>query len=608
MDERVNVSGISSQASCVEKAVSKFPEPSHVFNSLMEHQRLEVLFQPVADIASGNVVGFQGTVRGPSNDFLYSPHRLLHLAHQSGKPLEFENLRCQIMALRFAELGLSGKLFITLNADIFLSHKFKDLHVGKFIHQAGLDPEQVVIELSGENIYSAERPSFLQKIVSRYIDLGYQVAISDHGEFFPFLDADIENPPSYAKLNPYLIHDIDKMPEKAQFVQSLLETAQAANCKIIAEGVETRGELLLLRDIGIHLCQGIFIARWQKNPSSALSKEAFGALALHASTEAPDQKDCNPLMEAAHCFHMKDINENVFMHLEENPMLHVAAVVDNKNAPVGLINRASFIDRFARTYQRELYGKKPCTLFMDPEPLIVDRNISIQDLSRLVSMDHRHVSQGFIFTEKGQYVGVGTSQSLIHEITEMQIRAARYANPLSGLPGNLPINEHINNLLNALEPFCVCYCDLNHFKPFNDVYGFSMGDSMIQMTAKILVEICDQHLDFVGHIGGDDFIIIFRSADWEDRCRSGLEKFGKNALSFFRSEDIERGGYVTENRREEEEFHPLTSLSMGAVVVEPGMFESHREIASVAAESKKMAKKNQGNSLYINQRRYCITQ
>lgn len=579
-----------------------------MFNTLMEHQRLEALFQPVADITNGTIIGFQGAVRGPVSDFLHSPLRLRRLAHQSGKSLEFENLCCQITALRFAELGLSGYLFITLNADIFLSHKFKDVQIGKFIHQAGLDTGQVVIELCGENIYSAERPNFLQKIVSRYVDLGYQVAVSDHGEFFPFLEPNLDSPPGYAKLNSYLIHDIDRTPEKAQFIHSLLETAQEANCRIIAEGIETRGESLLLRNIGIHLCQGNFIARWQKNPSSTLSKEAFEALALHTSTTAADQKDCNPLMEAVDRFHLKDINERVFQYLEENPMLHVAAIVDDKNVPVGIINRANFIDRFARPYQRELYGKKSCTLFMDPEPLIVDRNISIQDLSRLVSMDQRHVLQGFIFTERGQYVGVGTSQSLIHEITEMQIRAARYANPLSGLPGNLPINEHIDNLLKASETFCVCYCDLNHFKPFNDVYGFSMGDSMIQMTAKILVEICDQHLDFVGHIGGDDFIIVFRSSDWEDRCRKGLEKFGENALSFFRTEDIERGGYITENRREEEEFHPLTSLSIGAVIVESGMFESHREIALVAAESKKMAKKKQGNSLFINQRRYGISQ
>jgi diguanylate cyclase (GGDEF)-like protein len=240
---------------------------------------------------------------------------------------------------------------------------------------------------------------------------------------------------------------------------------------------------------------------------------------------------------------------------------------------------------------------------MDPEPLIVDRSISIQDLSRLLAEDQRHVSLGFIFTENGLYLGVGTSQKLIHEITEMQIQSARYANPLTGLPGNAPIDEHIDAILANEEIFCVCYFDLDNFKPFNDVYGFSMGDAMIQLTAKVITEQCDEE-DFVGHIGGDDFIALFRSSNWEVRCRAILERFGADVMSFFKQQDIERGGYVVDNRRGEKEFHNLTSLSIGAVPVQPRSFKSHRDIAVIAAESKKMAKKVHGNSLFVNKRDY----
>jgi len=100
------------------------------------------------------------------------------------------------------------------------------------------------------------------------------------------------------------------------------------------------------------------------------------------------------------------------------------------------------------------------------------------------------------------------------------------------LPGNSPIDDQIDFLLAAEEAFTVCYFDLDHFKPFNDVYGFSMGDAMIQMTAKIITELCDHELDFVGHIGGDDFIALFRSADWEARCRAMLTKFGVDVIVF----------------------------------------------------------------------------
>ena len=316
-----------------------------------------------------------------------------------------------------------------------------------------------------------------------------------------------------------------------------------------------------------------------------------------------EHNSIDAILEKAPVFSLENNNEEVFQVFEKNTQLSVVAVTNNK-VPVGLINRSVFINRFARPYQRELYGKKSCSTFMDPEPLIVDKNISIQELSRLLAEDQRHVSLGFIFTENGHYLGVGTSQKLIHEITEMQIQSARFANPLTGLPGNSPIDEHIDTLLAGDEPFCVCYFDLDNFKPFNDVYGFSMGDAMIQMTAKVIGGQCDPEIDFVGHIGGDDFIALFRSTDWETRCRTILERFGADVMSFFAQQDIDRGGYVTENRRGEKEFHNLSSLSVGAVPVQPKVFKSHRDIAAVAAESKKMAKKMHGNSLYINQRDY----
>ena len=311
------------------------------------------------------------------------------------------------------------------------------------------------------------------------------------------------------------------------------------------------------------------------------------------------------VLELAPHFTLEQRNEEVFRAFEQSPQLSVVAVTNNR-LPVGLINRDVFINRYARPYQRELYGRKSCATFMDPEPLVVDRNISIQELSRLLAEDPRHVSLGVIFSENGLYLGVGTSQKLIHKITELQIQSARYANPLTGLPGNLTIEEQIDALLASEAPCCVCYFDLDNFKPFNDVYGFKMGDAMIQMTGKAIAGQCDPELDFVGHIGGDDFIVLFRSTDWEARCRAILETFGVDVMSFFAPGDLERGGYVTESRRGEKEFQKLTSLSVGAVPVKPKEFKSHRDIAVVAAESKKMAKKMPGNSLFINRRNYSV--
>lgn len=580
-------------------------DPVKKLHDVIEHRQMGVLFQPVIDLASSDIIGYEGQIRGPSDDLLHSPVRLYQLAKQTGKLLELENVCCQLTVDSFIEQKLPGILFLRLNVDVFLEHKFKEIHASQAIENAGLDPQRVVISLCVHEPYDVSNPGFLQKIISRYTELGYKVCVEDQGEIFSMLQIQPEITPSCVKINPYLIQDIDKDPIKVQLIKSLLERAGSLGFITIAKGIETRGELLLARELGIALGQGNVIARPGKYPARVTPREICNILATHADDGVahPEHNSINAILEKAPVFTLENNNEEVFQIFEKNPQFSVVAVTNNR-IPVGLLNRSVFINRFARPYQRELYGKKPCSTFMDPEPLIVDRNISIQALSRLLAEDQRHVSLGFIFTENGHYLGVGTSQSLIHEITEMQIQSARYANPLTGLPGNAPIDDQIDTLLASEEQFWVCYFDLDNFKPFNDVYGFSMGDAMIQMTAKVVSEQCDPEVDFVGHIGGDDFIALFRSQDWEERCRTMLENFGVNVTSFFNPQDIERGGYVTENRRGEREFHQLTSLSAGVVPVKPGTFKSHRDIAVVATESKKMAKKMHGNSLFINQRNY----
>ena len=579
-------------------------DPVKKLSDVIEHRRFEVLFQPIIDLAHSKIIGHEGQIRGPSDSLLHSPVRLYRLAKQAGKLLELENTCCQLTVDSFAELKLQGLLFLKLNADVFLEHKFKEVQVAHAVEKSGIDPQRVVITLCVHEPHDVSNPHFIPKIISRYAELGFKVCLEDEGEIFSMLQSQSGMPPSCVKINPYLIQDIDKDPIKVQTIKSLLKHAENSGFITLAEGIETRGELLLAKELGISLGQGCFIARSSKNPLRMTPREVGHILAAHdEKTTHHEHNSIDAIMEKAPVFPLESNNEAVFQVFEKNPQLSVVAVTNNK-VPVGLINRSVFINRFARPYQRELYGKKSCSTFMDPEPLIVDRNISIQELSRLLAEDQRHVSLGFIFTENGLYLGVGTSQKLIHEITEMQIQSARFANPLTGLPGNAPIDEHIDTLLASDDPFCVCYFDLDNFKPFNDVYGFSMGDAMIQLTAKVVSGQCDPEIDFVGHIGGDDFIVLFRSPDWEVRCRTMLEKFGADVMSFFKPQDIERGGYVVENRRGEKEFHNLTSLSIGALPVKSKVFKSHRDIAVVAAESKKMAKKIHGNSLYINQREY----
>lgn len=110
--------------------------------------------------------------------------------------------------------------------------------------------------------------------------------------------------------------------------------------------------------------------------------------------------------------------------------------------------------------------------------------------------------------------------------------------------------------------------------------------------------------DFIGHVGGDDFVLIFFSSpDWKARCEQALKRFEEEIPSFFSPSDIEQGGYYATNRKGNMEFCSLISLSIGAVEIEPGVYPNYLAVAAEAAEVKKKAKAIAGNSFYFDQRK-----
>ena len=287
---------------------------------------------------------------------------------------------------------------------------------------------------------------------------------------------------------------------------------------------------------------------------------------------------------------------------ERDPQLYSIPVVDRQK-PIGIISRYTIFDKLAKQFARELYGKKPCTLFMDHAPLVVEKSMSLQAISNLITnMEPRHLSNGFIITDSGIYLGVSSGHALLREITQMQIDAARYANPLTLLPGNVPINEHMDRLLENHIPSWACYCDLDNFKPFNDVYGFRRGDEVIQFTGKLLQVNIQPELDFVGHVGGDDFILLFQSEDWQERCSNILQSLQKAIPDFYDKVDAELEGIHCEDRQGNKVFHPLISMSIGAVRIDASLFKSHHEISAAISTAKKMAKSIKGNSLFLERR------
>lgn len=185
----------------------------------------------------------------------------------------------------------------------------------------------------------------------------------------------------------------------------------------------------------------------------------------------------------------------------------------------------------------------------------------------------------------------------------------RRVSPLTGLPGNVQIQAEIKKRLLNKEQFAILYIDLDNFKAYNDVYGFLNGDEVIKFTARCIsnhLHDNEEENNFVGHIGGDDFVAITSNIDCEKICQDMILEYEENILSYFNKEDAQRGYLEVPNRKCIIEQFPLTSVSVAVVVVDKGRFHNVLEIGEVAAQVKHLAKSTPGSTYVIDRRKNSI--
>lgn len=183
---------------------------------------------------------------------------------------------------------------------------------------------------------------------------------------------------------------------------------------------------------------------------------------------------------------------------------------------------------------------------------------------------------------------------------------AENANPLTSLPGNNMIHEEITKRIRMNMKFVVVYADLDNFKAYNDNYGIEAGDKAIKLTAEILQEglKLGSHDDFLGHEGGDDFVLITTPAKVEKITNYIITEFDKRVRPLYRKEDLERGYIVAESRDGTIKKFPIMTLSLVGVSNELRTLKSYGEITNICAEVKKKAKAiESGRSKFILDRR-----
>lgn len=569
---------------------------------ILDLGRITTVFQPLFDLRTAEVFAYEALSRvvGPSR--FSGPGELFQAAQHCGMTARLEAL-CRKRSLeRAREMGIEEKLTLNVCPSVLL----KDSGQGGLpdLLEDVMDfRESVILELT-ERFHITNQEAF-RKVAGIYREHGFRIAIDDLGSGFTGFKMLAELEPYLVKIDRYLVAGLQHSPNKRLLLQAVVSYCHKINARVVAEGVETSGELQELCAMGVDLGQGFYLARPNPEPAGCnpRAREQIMSLQPKATPVSESPNSVGSLMRFVEPVSLDTTNEALIEIFQGDDAPSAVPVLDGK-LPVGIVHKTKLFYRLGQRFGYSLFSRKWVDSIVEPV-LVFDAGTPLEEVSRRsMSRDEHAIYDSVVVVQNGDYAGMVTMHHLYERITEQKILLASQANPLTGLPGNNLIKQEIMQRLDNRELFAVIYADLDHFKPFNDYHGFARGDSVIRFLSDLLKR-CVREWDykgFVGHVGGDDFVIVCRAQGVETLCRRILDRFDEEAKTFHDAETVRRGYYEGSDRRGTPRHFPLLSLSLAVVSTLSRVIVSYGQLVSIASEVKKKAKDMPGSSVFIDRR------
>ncbi|ANJ67191.1 hypothetical protein A9404_07155 [Halothiobacillus diazotrophicus] len=566
-------------------------------DQLIARRRIAIAFQPFIDVMSHVIHGYEALGRPPVDAGFSDISELLSIASATDRRLQLE---CHLVARaidRFMTLDLPGRLFVNLSPECLGHPDFSVDNLLACLQTQGLAYTRLVVELT-EQHYS-NFPHVLQANLDRLRKLGISLALDDFAAGYNGMLHWMDQQPEIVKIDRKMLSDIDKLPKKYRFVRSVVHLAKESGAHVIAEGIETPSEAGVLTELGVDFLQGYLFGKPATEPLRNIEPEILGHLVSYRQAQRTQQGLIRTLIQPARSVQHTTRLDTVMDLFLSSPELRALPVLDGES-PVGIAWRHDLMNLYASPYGRPLNERRSISRLMDRRPVIVDESESLTVLSRRLSeRDHRSFHDVFIITRGRAYAGIGQLIDLLRLYTTQQVRQAQHLNPLSGLPGNVPLNETLESWLAERQPFALVYVDLDHFKAINDHYGYQRGDQVLLMLSQILKDHTHPARDFLGHIGGDDFVILYRTTDWRAYCDEIIRQFDARIPAFYDPEDQQRGSIGTADRDGNPRQYPICSVTLAALNLGDDQVPNSHLLTEQISAIKSRAKQRQGSNLLV---------
>jgi len=575
-------------------------------NKIINNESIYPVFQPIIDLKSGDVFGYEALSRLEDRSIIKNPEDLFKTAQKFGKTALIEKICRKKVLVKANEIKLPGYLTINICPSVLKSTNHEKGLTASLIRELSSINNQVILELT-ERYYIKDYTLFNQT-VEYYRRQGFKIAIDDLGSGFSDFKMLLNIEPYMVKIDRFIVSNIHKSIKKQRLLKALVSFCHDVNAIVTAECVEKKEELELLIDMKVDYAQGYFLGKPMQTITkcSEIAKETI--LSINQKMTVPEHNTLNSsiqsLIQYIEPIKDSEIIASASERFKKDDTLTTIPVLKGQK-PVGIINKRELYYHLGQQFGFDLFSRKNVKTISDPS-LIFDYHTSIEEVSqRALNREEKSIYDPVIILKNGVYIGVVKIHHVLERMTEQKIKLAQQANPLTGLPGNMLIKENIENRLKKNQAFAVMYFDLDHFKPFNDNFGFELGDCVLQFLGALLKEIITEwdRKSFIGHVGGDDFIAVCRSKEVEQLCKLLIERFDEGIKAFHDKDSCKKGYYDSVDRRGNRKKFNLLSLSIAVVSTHDKMFHSYGHIASVASEVKKVAKNINGSGYVVDRRK-----
>ncbi|MCL2109631.1 MAG: GGDEF domain-containing protein, partial [Oscillospiraceae bacterium] len=478
-------------------------------SEILYRRCIRSVYQPIVSLKDGKIFGYEALSRITNIEFMMNIGQMFRAADRVNRAWELEAL-CREKALEGAvDIEPGKKLFINVNPNIINDPSFRSGFTKRRLEKCGLNFEDITFEIT-EHAAITDLGAFLASI-NYYKGQNYGIALDDVGSGFSRLNIISDVRPNFIKIDINLVRNIDKDEIKRFLCKAMIDFCKSAKIKVIAEGIETEEELEILMQLGADYGQGYFLGI-PRSGFEAIAPEKVEFIKGHY-TKKFNEKSRNSiypkigvLSKPGYCFAPDEKAGVIYETMRLNPLISEFTIVENDIAQ-GFITRTAFNEVLGGRYGFSLYSKKPLCEIVNEDFLRVNGDMTADSVSRLaMQRPFDRLYDPIVIENDGKYIGLVSIKDLLDVCTRTEIDIAIHASPLTGLPGNVLIEQEILSRVFGSNPYCITYYDIDNFKAYNDAYGFQNGDLMISLVADILRK-CATKNEFVGHIGGDDFIV-----------------------------------------------------------------------------------------------------